>query len=189
MEGGERNQKKKIKKQAVGGKRERGTQWWVWRMTWKVEGCYWGTAVGRKRGAEGKSRRHGKLSKFTFISARICFKRSSCPHWTFAVWTSSTTGRNKTALLKHQWWRWIPGHWQAAVFSVCVLHLRHTVRAEGWASNLWSSRKGCLGSCLCPWSGTSNQTPLLIIGHLQKCSGFQRSSFWSLGSSGHAKVY
>lgn len=101
----------------MGGKRESGTQWWVWRMTWKVEGCYWGTAVGRKRGAEGKSRRHGKLSKFTFISARICFKCSSCPHWTFAVWTPSTTGRNKTALLRQRWWRWTPGHRQAAALG------------------------------------------------------------------------
>lgn len=92
----------------MGGKRERGTQRWVWRMTWKVEGCYWGTAVGRKRGAEGKSRRHGKLSKFTFISARICFKRSSCPHWTFAVWTPSTTGGTKR-LCWSTGVRWLPG--------------------------------------------------------------------------------
>ena len=110
----------------MGGKRERGPQWWVWRMTWKVEGWYWGTAVGRKRGAEGKSRRHGKLSKFTFISARICFKRSSCPHWTFAVWTPSTMGRNKTALLKHGRWRWTLGHRARAAGP----HLSLSARAE-----------------------------------------------------------
>lgn len=179
MERGERNWKKKIKKQAVGGKRERGTQRWLWRMTWKGEGCYWGTAVGRKRGAEGKSRRHGKLSKFTFISARICFKRSSCPRCTFAVWTPSTPGRNKTALLAR---RWMAGQWQRCAGCLCPTWGSRA--SAGWASGPGAPER-------LPWvrpvpalcSRNPNRTandrsaPKALW-----CSG---CLVWSRGSSGH----